>query len=40
MTDTLDKPQDKPQVNGKSVQEYIDELPAVAGRHGVEDRCR
>src|SRR5882757_71738 len=27
MTDTLDKPQDKPQVNGKSVQEYIDELP-------------
>ena len=27
MTDTLDKPQDKPQVNGKTVQEYIDELP-------------
>jgi hypothetical protein len=27
MTDTLDKPQDKPQLNGKTVQEYIDERP-------------
>ncbi|MEZ0052263.1 putative MFS transporter [Mycobacterium sp. MAA66] len=27
MTDTLDKPQDQPQTTGKSVQEYIDELP-------------
>ena len=29
MTDMLDKPQ-TPKVNGKSVQEYIDELPTVA----------
>ena len=29
MTDTLDKSQ-APKVNGKTVQEYIDELPTVA----------